>query len=70
MLGCVSQNVKACVIYKMRYRLQRMLGPVKMPSQNIRFPRVAWFRSHLVRLSLTNLKKDMLLVDIAVQRRG
>lgn len=40
--------------YRIKYRLQRRLGPVKIPSQNMKFPNVFRPRSHLVRLSFTN----------------
>lgn len=40
--------------YRIRYKLQSKLGPVKMPIQNIRFPKVLRPLSHLVRLNLTN----------------
>lgn len=42
--------------HKIRYKLQRMLGPVKMPSQKVTLPSLGRLRNHFVLLSLTNCK--------------
>lgn len=42
------------VAYSIKYRLHNKLGPVKMPNQKMRLPRVFCPLSHLVRLSLTS----------------
>lgn len=50
----LSFKLCAALNHKIRYRLHRQLGPVKIPNQNMRFPNVFRPRSHLVRLSLTS----------------
>lgn len=42
--------------HRIRYKLHKMLGPVKIPSQKTMLPNVARLRSHFVRLSLTNYR--------------
>lgn len=45
----------------MRYRLQRILGPVKIPSQKIMLPNVSLSLSHLVLLNFTNYRVTKLV---------
>lgn len=53
-----SASSNAAFNHRIKYRLQRTLGPVNMPNQNIMLPSVARFRSHFVWLSLTNYERS------------
>ncbi len=49
--------------YKMRYKLHSTLGPMKMPSQKMTFPKVCWFLNHFVRLKATSCRAGVSYVD-------